>query len=287
MTVVNSFSEPLQGTLKLTGPGGDTLALAPGGTDKVSIPGKKSQKLTFILGPQNKVDFNEYSVHAILTDDSGKVLAQESVPLDLPLTQYTRQAVPMNGSLDVWKSAYPNHLRVGSKGLDPKNLSATLYTLYDDLNYYFLVRVTDDIQNQTHTGTDLWQGDSIQVSFDPKHEKTGGAYGPNDIELGFALASGSGKLLSVPYVSPVKNIMDKIHYNVIRDETQKTTTYLVCIPFDQLNGLTSKEGLVYGFNAAVHDSDRSFVREHMLELTEGTSAKDPSKYYDWVLLKKN
>jgi hypothetical protein len=146
------------------------------------------------------------------------------------------------------------------------------------------VRVVDDIHNQSHTGTDLWQGDSIQVSFDPEHEKTEGAYGPHDVELGFALASESRKLLSCAYVPPNKAILDHTRFQVVRNETDKTTIYEVAIPFADFDGFASRAGTLFGFNIAVQDADRIFSREHCIEFTEGTSVKNPANYRDWTLL---
>lgn len=204
------------------------------------------------------------------------------LPLDVAAVSRAAGVKP-DGDLSEWSGVPGVHLLHGSP--EPATLSAVAKAMYDNRYLYLAIDVRDDVHSQRFSGADLWKGDSIQVSIDPKLERTEGRYGPNDVELGFALPSNSAAPVAVRYVGPDDAIVGRMQYAVKRDDAAHRTTYEAAIPLAQLGSLALKPGMQIGLNFAVHDADAKGERERVAEFTPGTSwPKSPSLYARWAVL---
>ena len=80
-------------------------------------------------------------------------------------------------SLDDWNLdspiplGQPGHTQALDPGkwTGPDDLSAHVWTAWDDSHFYIAARAKDDVFRQTSSGPDMWQGDSIQFGLDPLH----------------------------------------------------------------------------------------------------------------------
>ncbi len=272
--------EPFNGTL--------TAGDADGGVHaplKVTASGPTRVTLPLRLGPATPQ--NEYAVHLRISDSAGHGIGEQRLPVDFTRVLRTQVRPTIDGNLEEWSGAFPISARVGQEGLDESNLSATVWPMIDAERFYLAVRVVDDFHSQEHTGNNLWRGDSIQVSIDPKLDRTDGSYGANDLEFGIGLPGIGAAPITHVWVSPVPDLLKSAEVAVVRDEAAKTTTYELSLPLKNVPGLTPQPGGKFGFNVAVHDADRSFTREHLVEITPGTSQKNPSAYHAFTIVRES
>ena len=81
--------------------------------------------------------------------------------------------IKMDGTLDGWDLSKPyiidkkvNVVHGIAAWGGPKDLSAAVYSMWDDDNLYFAFDITDDKIVQEKTGPDMWEGDHIEMWFD-------------------------------------------------------------------------------------------------------------------------
>lgn len=166
------------------------------------------------------------------------------------------------------------------------DLSATGYVKHDDKNLYFSVVVKDNIQAQTNSGSDIWRGDSLQMAIDAGRATAVGQSGYAS-ELVFALGADkqpaqwrttapSGKTTGQQFNSAVA---------VERDETKKTTTYEIALPWEEILPNAMKEiPARIGFSFLINDDDGTGRRGWMSYMDGIASSKNPSLYGDLLLL---
>ena len=278
VNIQNLLNTPFEGTVEIVDPAGKPLASS---NADIRLAGGATGPATFDIRCSAAVPMNELAVDVTVRNRNGAAVFHEKMDLDFTITAFTARPPTIDGDLSDWKDAFPVHLHHGEGPTTAQSFRATAWTLMDQNNFYVAVRVFDLFHSQEFVDGNLWQGDSMQISIDPKHQRTEGAYGANDVELGFATDTKCLKQLSVVYVSPSKTILDKASSRVVRDEARHETRYELAIPLSEIRGLSNTNGYPFGFNLAVHDANKSFSRERLLEFTEGTSMKNPSAYRTW------
>ena len=96
------------------------------------------------------------------------------------------------GDISAWKNAYPVMINVPENPADPEswdkaNAALRAYAQWDSNYLYVLVRVNDDKHlNSQAPGTNIWNGDNIQISIDADNSKDT-QYESGDYEYGFSL----------------------------------------------------------------------------------------------------
>jgi len=105
-------------------------------------------------------------------------------------------------------------------------------------------------------------------------------FGPHDYDLVVALNKAVPAYIQT--AGPGKLIDSGKDCLVKRDETSKTTNYLVRIPWKNLN-LDVQSGLVFGLSLCVFDSDGGRVG-HWLQWTEGLTGIKNFKLFNKVFL---
>jgi hypothetical protein len=275
-----STPEPFNGTLAAgdaDGGAGVPLKVTPSRATRVALPLR--------LGPATPR--HEYAVRLRISDIAGHDVGEQRLPVDFTRVLHTQVRPTIDGKLEEWSGAFPISARIGQEGFDESNLSATVWPMIDQERLYLAVRVVDDFHSQEHTGGNLWRGDSIQVSIDPKLDRTEGSYGPNDLEFGVGLPGVGAVPETHLWVSPAPDLLKDAKVAVVRDEAAKTTTYELSLPLKDVPGLQSQPGGRFGLNVAVHDADRSFTRERLLEIMPGTSQKNPSVYHTFTIVNES
>jgi len=167
------------------------------------------------------------------------------------------------------------------------DLSAKIYTKWDENNLYLGIEVTDDIHFQSANGSDIWSGDSIQFSFDPGRANGVNSSGYN--EIGMALtntgsieryrwtaANGSGGNINAGLMNT----------NIARDNTNNTTTYETAISWELLlvPGVTADVNSLFGLSLLVNENDGSGRRGWIQYMDGIGGSKDPGLFGDLLLV---
>ena len=284
VAIRNHLGVPFAGTVELLDAAGSLLKATR--SYELSMSPGAVQRIVFTIAKGSPViPLNDYAYTVRVKSTGGAVVLDQPWELDIPVTVLTENPPALDGSVQGWTAAYPVHARVSQNGdpIDPANLSATAWSMIDSQKLYVMVRVRDDIHSQDFTNGQLWMGDSIQLSVDPRHTKTEGLYGPDDAELGFAVATDQKTQLATRYVSARPTILDQTKFRVRRDSGAGTTVYQVAVPLTELPGLTASDGYQFGWNIAVHDADKTARRERLLEVRAGTSMKNPGNYLTFTV----
>lgn len=166
------------------------------------------------------------------------------------------------------------------------DLSLTSSVKWDDQNLYVKINVKDNVQYNSYSNGDIWQGDSIQLGIDLSRQS--GASSKNVSELGFAL-NNDGTVNKWRWIAPEglsTGALDKAQAAVTRDEAAKETVYNISIPFSELHGpnytFDPKEPI--GFSLLVNENDGN-GRTGFMEFNQGIgSSKDFTLYGDLYLL---
>ncbi len=155
--------------------------------------------------------------------------------------------------LDGPAAVYPVQGRdpAASRWRSPSDLSAVLYTAWDERRFYFAIDVTDDI-HRTYTGeSDTWVGDGLIICIDSRNEGGYGySFGGSHILLTLALTRKDERRDDRDDESPDGE------YRVRRKDDNSGTVYEVAVPWEYL-GLRPRPGLRFGFNVTVTDDDGS------------------------------
>ena len=159
---------------------------------------------------------------------------------------------------------------------------------WNENNIYILADVYDVVHNNTYTGSNLWQGDSLQIAFDTFMNGlapgTTKGYQSDDYEFGIGLTpNGIENYQYVASDSPIGNIEEHLSA-VIRNDKLGITRYLIKIPNTYTKQLALKAGNKFGFNIAVNDSD-VLLREGYSQYTSGIcDSKNPSMFKAFSLV---
>lgn len=174
----------------------------------------------------------------------------------------------------------------GGKWEGKDDLSLTSNVKWDDKNLYVTVNVKDNIQYNTFSNGDIWQGDSIQLGIDLSRQS--GASSKNVSELGFAL-NNDGTVIKWRWAAPAglsTGALTKAQAAIIRDEGKKETVYNITIPFSELHGADTafNPGNPIGFSLLVNENDGA-GRSGFMEFNQGIgNSKDFTQYGDLYLL---
>lgn len=149
---------------------------------KYLIEAKLFDENNNIISTSNRVEF---SIKYALTEDkntTGDSSIEEKKARILTESQYRSQNGPpifsykclvppaIDGNLDQWDKfeKFSDFVPTIKKEnyTTPSDLSGTFYSCWDDENFYFAIRVIDDVYSQNYTGEQLNKGDSISMVID-------------------------------------------------------------------------------------------------------------------------
>ena len=217
--------------------------------------------------------------------------------------------LPLDGGLASWKSAganvfpIPQHLmsykaypanpkypdRIPWRG--PADLSGTFAIAYAPGTLYLGFDVTDDALAPALTADTAWQGDSIQLYFDPWRlghtlSKTGSFYedeqemdvwpnGPNPTVYRAVKPYDQVAFTKIGIVPGIKSLL-----------TKRPGGYVVqlAIPEAEMAPLTLKPGGVFNFAFLINDSDGDFRKQGLTLTPNGTEPFMHQELYPSVVL---
>ncbi len=251
--------------------------------------GKTSVSVPIVSMTNTK--FHYYTAEYSIVTDNGEALYEASQPINFSCITKATSPIDVkkyDGSLDGWEDAYPVYINAPknaneTEGWKTSNLSARVLYKWDESNLYMLADVFDNRLYNALMKSDMWNGDCIQMSFDTGNEKSK-AYDSNDLEMGFAITS-LGDNFHV-WNSPEKYTGSPTPewLNIIRNDDNHITRYVVAIPKSLLPGMSLANGFKFGYNVGMNDAD-TLYRERWEQLTNGTiDSKNPSLYETFTLI---
>lgn len=172
------------------------------------------------------------------------------------------------------------------------DLSVSLYTKWsDNFLYIAAVAIDDDlVTTNTEDWGGLWDGDSVQLSFDPtRSEGYANELGKEHIRLtGGINNKGVGGLGLETFLFNDYKASD-IKTNFFRDEDSKTTYYMMAIPWGAIleNGAPVVDDVNVtedlGFTLLINDRDGADSRGWMRYMNGIGSGKKPQEFGDLIL----
>jgi len=124
------------------------------------------------------------------------------------------------------------------------DISAAVYTGYDEDNLYLRVDVTDDT-HVAKSGEDMWQGDSIQILAGNEE------YGPED-----GISHVDGETATHEWFEGGSSGLDAVDVTTSRNDDENLTQYELTIPWGSLySDFTAEPGGNAPFGLLVNESD--------------------------------
>lgn len=218
----------------------------------------------------------------------------EGTSIDI-LIPKSKTDISVDGNLDDWKDAFEfkvnslSYVKQFNDGWSEKDLGYEGKLLWDEKYLYVAVKAKDDIHSQRFAGSDIWQGDSVQIAVDPDRSLRPGYFGYT--EMIFAL-NDNGESVKAAFTS-LENKADKngdtVLYKSLRNNNDKTTVYEIALPWSNLllNADKAHFGKIIGFSALVNDNDGD-LRKGWMEYFGGIgSGKRPDNYGVAMLCENN
>jgi hypothetical protein len=312
--VTNEMNAPVSGEVMVKPPKGWTMAkdrlefgpLQPGASTVLSFPVRQA-----LVSPDNRYPVTVYAARKFtnLPWQVGWNFKQEQT---LCVVAAVKGTPKIDGNLDDWSSAVPiamdNRDFVSPYAPEPYrkawtsgNLSAVVYTMWDEENFYFAARVSDNLHSQTSFAENPYalpfDGDSIQIAFgvdaedphklkkpsDPGYRR--GLIFDTDYEYALSLTPKGPELfrLHTPETGyqtfyPTNpdiglGLIPNAKFAVVRDDVKEVTIYEVAIPWSELKLVDRSKPV--RFSCLINDRDKE-RKEGWLELGAGLGVKKGS-----------
>ncbi len=282
ITLMNRLSSKLAGTVKISAGGGEKIVrqldLAPKSSEAISLNIPKSnqmiRRVPVTAGFKAKGESKEQSVEAVYSLITSRKISKPPVidgvltdwdkkyAIDVPLA-YKKFRVPPEKA-----GEFPNGAKCGGKD----DLSARLYTAWDNENFYFALKVNDDVLKNIPGGKSGQHNyDGVQVYFDTlgdarNREFTG--FDNNDYCYNLFVQNGKLQVTRNPVPEWQLCFLKKGNAPEVKRAYKKVPggmVYEAAFPAKSLSPLTLKKNYSFGFSMIVNDNDQGF-RERGLVL---------------------
>ena len=214
------------------------------------------------------------------------------ITVDGDLEDWTRRVESTNwagrleikkGDVQAWMRAAPVYLNALtgtalSGAIDgPRDLAATVYTLWDAQRLYVAAVIDDDTLVTRYDRGDIWQDDMLEVLLDCRHDAVTQTLTQDDeYRIGISPAN-NGR--SYPVIWVWENPQAETVLGAVTAASQRTPTgYRIeaSVPWEVLQGCQPSVGGLIGFNFSVSDKDGDQPRT--VVAWSGSRAADPSQF---------
>ena len=275
---------------------------AEGALENLTLQAGKTQLLTIPLLPESLEELNHKTVKVDFMTEKGRRYSFEK--------QFRMNPVRKIKSVDDLKKLPPLILSEGQKYLShidfianklwtgPEDLSGEIRLGYDEKNFYLHVLVHDEFMNNDSQEALIWKGDSIQFAFETLRnaeidQLSSGRKGFGKEDYLFTAAISSKKTAQLYCHKAGSKNLESMNDKLIetpqikRDENQKTTEYLIVMPWKNLAPLSPEPERVFGFDCILLDSDLpGQAAPYWMQITPGIAGgQAPEKFESFVLMK--
>lgn len=210
----------------------------------------------------------------------------------------TVSGIYVDGALDDWPEeptftindrSQVVYLAGGEKWNGPEDLSTLAWVGWSADGLYMAFDVTDNLVVQEGIGTDIWQGDYVEVQLDTRLDEDYSDHNLSDDDYQFGFTPGDfGKHPPVAFVweGPVSDEQVKL---IQQAQTQTDTGYVleVFIPKELLPGLVLEEGATLGLNINPSDADSPETPQKLMMSTSAIRLRtDPTTFGKMTLVSK-
>jgi len=203
----------------------------------------------------------------------------------LPVYSLDDRQITIDAELSDWGKLAPYVLC--NERVPADDFCANLYLRWSEKGLYFAAKVKDKVHMNNNTGKNIWNGDAIQLAFDPLGNATPGHYGSNDYEFGMAMTSSGQQCYC--WQAPKKEklgLRTDIQSAIKRDG--EFTIYEGFFPAAELAPIVLKPDHVWGFNALFLNDDNGQGATNYIELSPGLLyGKNPSLFRKLILIDQN
>ncbi len=200
----------------------------------------------------------------------------------LPLTPCSP---PIDGDLSDWPADTPvvklpetvgKALLNGGTGDLPAAPAVALRAGWNARALYLGITVHDP-KHWCPVSEPMWVNDSIQVAFDPRHERTPSGYGPHDSEYSFALTNeGKSRVDCWQVPQGLGDRSSDLRLAVTR--AGDLTTYEAAVPWSAIGASVEGNGPLFGLSLLVNDNNGEGRRGYVELTPEIGRTKDPSQF---------
>lgn len=283
VTISARTNVPISGTVTLNLPAG---WVAPILSKRFSTlqPGQ-SQTISFRLNAE--VNHVSDRIGATATTPSGLTNSGST-----PVTPYalTYGHPQINGSLASWTNASEADLIdlrpdqvVGIPGWTPQNLSARVYTMWDEQYFYLAADVTDVHFDYAPIGYNMYKGDSIQYGWGMDPAAWNNDNGQNRFNVTAGLTRQGPANFQYNLLGPWTDMKQDIR----NDPVTGHTIYTTAVPWTHLGGYAPKPGNQFVFDLIINQSENG-ARIGWIQFSPGIGIGfRPSQWPFWTIISSN
>ncbi|NLE56349.1 MAG: hypothetical protein GX617_15540, partial [Lentisphaerae bacterium] len=157
----------------------------------------------------------------------------------------------------------------------PEDLSAKAWLRSSDSAFVVKIVVQDDMHCQPFSGTNMFQGDNVQLGLQVPTQDTFWEIGLSHRDDGTSEVF----IWSAPKGFDAAAAAKQIHLETSRDDAAKTTTYIAELPFAVLGAETAAGQRRCRFNYLVNDCDDGKTREGYMQQFPGIGGEKSAKQF--------
>ena len=292
VTVTARIDQPISGTVTLQLPDGWTAPITA--LKFPTLQPGQSKTLSFRLNSE----VNHPSLNSEVNHPDDRIGAVATTPLSLTntgsasVTPYalTYGHPAIDGTLATWADASiagmvnlsPDQV-VGIPGWTPQNLSAHVYTMWDEQYFYLAADVEDQTFDYAPIGYNMYKGDSIQYGWgmDPNaylHDK-----GPNRYNVTAGLTHQGPANFQYNLLTAWPGMKQDIKL----DPTTGHLIYTTAIPWANLGQYVPKVGKQFAFNLLINQNEHG-ARIGWIQFAPGIGIGfRPSQWPLWTIIQGN
>lgn len=155
----------------------------------------------------------------------------------------------------------------------PSDLSGDIWSTWDEDNLYLSAVIVDDVHAQPNSGEQIWAGDSIQFAISQGTPGEGAKW----YEAGMALTPAGPQVYRWMSAEGASGAMPNSNLMIVRDESSKTTTYEIAIPWSTIPPIDPDDRLL-SLSYVINDNDGSGRRGY-IQVGSGIGGAKDSKLF--------
>lgn len=283
INIENVYDKDIVGKISVTPRCDWTLAVT-----EQELNVKKGEKIsvTYPVSTKTKEPFNFYTFDVQIHNNEGDLIYNKYMPIDFTVISRAEREMSVadfDGDISDWSDAYPIYADTPQNPEDyaewqAEDVGARMMMKWDENYFYLLCDVYDQFHANMQMGSNIWNGDSLQLAWDTLNDDSS-SYDANDYEYGFALTE-NGVQVYTWNAGPVSAGERPVEWTTIfHSHDEHMTRYFMRVPAGDLAPMVFEEENVIGFNFLVNDADFT-TREKDIEYTAGISVHKDTSYYD-------